>query len=200
MSEKIAMLGGTFNPIHNAHVKLALEFADRMKLDKVLMVPTAIPPHKEIKDFVPAEERFYMTKLVCDMYDKLEPCGLELERKGKSYTVDTLKSIKELYPDAELYLIVGADMFLSLETWRNPQEIFKMAKILSAPREDSDYEPMKEHQKVLKELGADTFVLEKSIFTVSSTEIREKIKGGEDVSSLIPEKIYSYIKEKGLYL
>ena len=189
MSEKIAMLGGTFNPIHNAHVKLALEFIDRMKLDKVLMVPTAIPPHKEIKDFVPAEERFY-----------IEPCGLELERKGKSYTVDTLKSIKELYPDAELYLIVGADMFLSLETWRNPQEIFKMAKILSAPREDSDYEPMKEHQKMLKDLGADTFVLEKSIFTVSSTEIREKIKGGEDVSSLIPEKIYSYIKEKGLYL
>lgn len=200
MSRKIAMLGGTFNPIHNAHVKLALEFADRMNLDKVLMVPDAVPPHKEMKDFVPAEERFYMTKLVCDMYEKLEPCGLELERKGKSYTVDTLKSIKSLYPEDQLYLIVGADMFLSLETWRDPDEIFKLAKILSAPREDSDYEPMKKHQKVLEKLGADTFVLEKSIFTVSSTEVRDKIKKGEDVSDLIPEKIYSYIKEKGLYL
>lgn len=200
MCKKIAMLGGTFNPIHNAHVKLALEFSDRMKLDKVLMVPTSVPPHKEMKDFVSAEERFYMTKLVCDMYENLEPCSLELERQGKSYTVDTLKSIKELYPKAELYLIVGADMFLSLETWRNPQEIFKMAKILSAPREDRDFEPMKAHQYVLKSLGADTFVLEKSIFTVSSTEIREKIKKGEDVSNLIPEKIYEYIREKGLYL
>lgn len=194
------MLGGTFNPIHNAHVKLALEFSEKIGLDKVLMVPTAIPPHKEMKDFVSPEERFFMTKLVCDMYEKLEPCSLELERKGKSYTVDTLKAIKELYPDWQIYLIVGADMFLSMETWKDPQEIFKLAKILSAPRQDSDYEPMRQHQKVLENLGAQSFVLEKSIFTVSSTEIREKIKRGEDVSNLIPEKIYSYIKEKGLYL
>lgn len=194
------MLGGTFNPIHNAHVKLALEFSEKIGLDKVLMVPTAIPPHKEMKDFVSPEERFFMTKLVCDMYEKLEPCSLELERKGKSYTVDTLKAIKELYPDWQIYLIVGADMFLSMETWKNPQEIFKLAKILSAPRQDSDYEPMRQHQKVLENLGAQSFVLEKSIFTVSSTEIREKIKRGEDVSNLVPEKIYSYIKEKGLYL
>lgn len=200
MCKKIAMLGGTFNPIHNAHVKLALEFSEKIGLDKVLMVPTAIPPHKEMKDFVSPEERFFMTKLVCDMYEKLEPCSLELERKGKSYTVDTLKAIKELYPDWQIYLIVGADMFLSMETWKDPQEIFKLAKILSAPRQDSDYEPMRQHQKVLENLGAQSFVLEKSIFTVSSTEIREKIKRGEDVSNLIPEKIYSYIKEKGLYL
>lgn len=200
MCKKIAMLGGTFNPIHNAHVKLALEFSEKMGLDKVLMVPTAIPPHKEMKDFVPAQERFFMTKLVCDMYEKLEPCDLELKREGKSYTADTLKAIREIYPQAQIYLIVGADMFLSLETWRNPQEIFSLAKILSAPRQDSDYEPMKRHQKLLEELGAESYVLEKSIFTVSSTEIREKIKAGEDVSNLIPEKIYSYIKEKGLYL
>ena len=112
--KRIAMFGGTFNPIHNAHINLALAFIKKLKLDKLLLIPTGVPPHKTDLDIIYGEHRLNMCRLAVQDYKKIEVSDIEVKRGGKSYTADTLRQLKEIYPDSEFFVIMGADMYMTL--------------------------------------------------------------------------------------
>ena len=173
--KKIAMFGGSFNPIHNAHINLAAAFIKKLKLDKLLLIPTATPPHKSDSEMVSAEHRLNMCKLATEDIKKIDVSDIEIKREGKSYTVDTLKQLKEMYPESELYLITGADMFVTLLDWKDPEEIFSLATVCTVPRNDDDIEVLKEKEKQYNALGAKTVILDLKKSNISSSKIRKHI-------------------------
>lgn len=189
---KIGLFGGTFNPVHTGHVKLVENFKEKLGLDKVLVIPTAQPPHKEAKELVSAEDRINMCKMAFGSL--AEVSDIEISRGGKSYTVLTLEELKKIYKDDELYFLVGSDMLLSFKRWYRWEDILSMCTLCATDRNN---------EESCKEADPDFF--EKIIFcdfektVVSSSEVREKLERKEDVAHLIPEKVLNYIKEKGLY-
>lgn len=197
--KKLGMLGGTFNPIHLGHIGLAQAFISSLGLDRVLLIPASVPPHKEAPRLASAQDRFNMCQIAARGHDKIEACRLELERDGKSYTADTLRSLKELYPKAQLYLITGADMFLTLQDWREPETIFSLATICTAPRGGAGRETLMEHAKFLKTLGARCEVLKEPIMQVSSSTIRQAAASGGDAAPLTGAGVAEYIRTNGLY-
>ncbi len=197
---RIGILGGTFNPIHNGHIRLAKYCKTEMKLDKVLLIPDNTPPHKSDRELASGSDRFKMCVLACKALDWLEVSEIELLREGKSYTYETLISLKEIYPSDELFLIVGADMFLTLHQWKNPSVIFNCASIIAVPRDLSDRETLlRFYQDTLRPMGAKAAVLPSSVMTVSSTFIRDNIGEYEKIKELIAPEVYEYITTNGLY-
>ena len=197
---KIGVFGGTFNPIHNGHVSLGVYCKDELSLDKLMLIPTYTPPHKSSNELAEEEHRVNMCKLATEQYGYFEVSDIEIERKGKSYTYETLKSLKEIYTEDELYLIVGADMFLTLDKWKNPQSIFKNATIVAVPRNDDDKNDLVYYyDSTIKKLGAKAIVLENPVVQVSSTYIRENIDNYQLIKSLIDSNVYEYIVKNKLY-
>lgn len=197
---RIAMFGGSFNPIHNAHTDIAAAFIKKLKLDKLIFIPTAIPPHKSDEEIIDAEHRLAMCRLAAEDIKKAEVSDIEIMRQGKSYTVDTLSQLKELYPESELYLITGADMFLTLQEWKNPEEIFSLASVCTVPRDDADYERLKAHEIKLNTMGARTVVLDIKRMDISSTEIRNRVFNDESISKFVDEKVEAYIYANYLFM
>ena len=132
---RTAMFGGSFNPIHNGHIYIAAEVRRKYSLDRVLFMVANDPPHKKIADGVKADVRYEMTRLALENHGDLEPCDLELKRQGKSYTVDTLEILHEMYPEDRIFCIVGADMLLSIDTWYNAPELLKRVEEMNAKGE-----------------------------------------------------------------
>lgn len=196
---RLAMFGGTFNPIHNGHVRMALDFAGQLALDRVLLIPTNIPPHKAYREEVTGQDRLAMCRLAAEGHPELEVCGLELEREGPSYTVDTLRALHRREPDAEWYLITGADMFLTLLDWKEPDEIFRLATVCAVPREKSDIFVLQTHANALKCRKASTRLLDLPRMPVSSTQIRERLRAGESITGLVPRPVEQYILQHNLY-
>ena len=130
---RIAIFGGTFNPIHNGHLHIAQQFQKQLCAQRVLFIPTFVPPHKRAPDLAPAEDRLEMCRLACEG-TPFEVSDLEIRRGGPSYTAETLLALKREYPDAELCFLTGEDMFLTLETWYKPDVIYSLATICAAPR------------------------------------------------------------------
>ncbi|MDE7389877.1 MAG: nicotinate-nucleotide adenylyltransferase [Lachnospiraceae bacterium] len=197
---KIAMFGGSFNPIHNAHTAVASAFVKKLKLDKIIFIPTATPPHKSDEEMISAEHRLNMCIAAAENVKKSEVSDIEIKRSGKSYTVDTLKQLKQLYPDSELYLITGADMFLTLQDWKCPKEIFSLATVCTVPRNDADCELLREHEERLREMGAKTVVLDLKRMDISSSEVRKRVFYDEDISGLVDSKVEKYIYANYLYM
>lgn len=198
---KIGIFGGTFNPIHLGHIRLGQLVLDEIKLDKILYIPDNTPPHKSDRNLVCGEDRLNMIDISIKDYDNMESSDIELNREGKSYTFETLLELKNLYPNDELYLITGADMFLTLDKWREPETIFKTAIIIGVPRVNSDFEKMEEYaENVIKPMGAKVFMLSQTVFdTASSTYVRENIDDHQKIKDMITPEVYRYITEKGLY-
>lgn len=196
---KIAMFGGSFNPIHTGHIQLAQAFVKRLGLDKVLVIPTFIPPHKQCDDSVSPYDRLEMCRTAVENLPFAEVSDIEIKRGGASYTYLTLLELSEKYKDDELFLITGADMFMSIHTWKHPEIIFSLSTICGVPRNDDDIKNLQKQAEYLKTLGAKTEILDVSLMTVSSTEIRNKIKSGEDISLLVPYEVENYITENKLY-
>lgn len=195
---KIGVFGGAFNPVHNGHLMLAETFFKSLSLDRLIFVPTYKPPHKTDKLFASAEDRVNMLKLAID--DKpYEISLIEFEREEKSYTYDTLCRLKEIYPGSEFYLIIGSDQFLTFDKWYRYKDILNLAKLCTSAREnESEKQMMTDFAKNL--CGkSDYFLSNEPVLTVSSSEIRDKIKNGGDASSLLPKKVLNYILKKGLY-
>ncbi|MBO5929021.1 MAG: nicotinate (nicotinamide) nucleotide adenylyltransferase [Clostridia bacterium] len=199
MHERIALFGGTFDPIHNGHVQLAREFAARLSLDRVLFMPTFVPPHKVKPDLAPAVDRVAMCRLACEPYAELAVSDLEINRRGASFTVFTLEALKRQYPDAELFLLTGADMFLTLGTWYRFADIAAMATLCAAPRDKVTADLLVEHAKQLEQQGARCVVEAIPIVEISSTEIREKATAGKSLEGLVPHAVEEYINQKQLY-
>ena len=145
---KIAIFGGSFNPIHNAHIKLAQRFVNEVKLDKVAFVPTHITPLKNNTAIVLSEHRFNMCELALKDYENFFVSDVEIKREGMSYSSDTIAYFKEQYPNDELFFIMGADMFLTLEKWHEFEYIFNNVTILTAPRDGCDYDDLMEKYNI----------------------------------------------------
>lgn len=203
---KIGVYGGTFNPPHLGHLTAARAVFDLLKLDKLLLVPAGMPPHKALPAGSPtAEQRLEMTRLAGEQLglgDRVEVLDLELRREGKSYTADTLAQIKELYPEAELWLLMGTDMFLTLQTWHEPEAIFALAGIAAFGRTEEDTEELFSVQREYLYRtypNARIFTLTiPGVVDISSTELREQLAAGRGANLLAPA-VYGYILREGLY-
>lgn len=196
---KIGILGGTFNPVHTAHIQMAKECFSALSLDKLIVIPTFIPPHKPAKNLADAEERIEMCGLAIKGCPGFEVCDYEIAEQGRSYTYRTLKFLREKYPGSEFFLLMGADMFLTVQDWRHSQEIYKMTALCVAQREHGEFRALEFHAMRLEGEGARCIILDVDPTPLSSTLIREKIKAGEDITGMLDPAVLQYIKEKRLY-
>ncbi len=199
---RIGIFGGTFNPVHKGHKKLAEEMKTRAELDKVIIMPTFTPPHKAGKELADGKDRLEMCRLMFTE-DYYSVSDLEIKREGKSYTVDTMTALKEIYPDDELFLIVGSDMLLSFHKWYRYEDILSVATLCVASRADSiSFEDLSRYASETLSLDSsnDEIILaDIEPFECSSTEIRGKLKKGEDVRNLVSDKVYDYLRLNLLY-
>ena len=202
---KLGIYGGTFNPPHLGHLAAAQFALDALNLDRLEFVPAAAPPHKTLPEGGPsAEQRLEMVELAADgllQPKKVSVSGMELHRPGKSYTADTLEQLQAADPEAELWLLMGTDMFLTLQNWREPEVITRLAGICTFARTQSDSGELLETQaRYLQEtFGARTCVLQlPQIVDVSSTQLRELLAQGKGQAYLSPA-VYGYIIRQGLY-
>lgn len=199
MAQRIALFGGTFDPVHNGHIQLAREFAARLSLDRVLLMPTFVPPHKLKTDLAPAVDRLAMCRLACEPYRELAVSDFEINRRGASFTVFTLEAMHQQYPDAQLFLLTGADMFLTLSTWYRFPDIARLATLCAAPRDEVTAETLRNYAKNLEQQGAHCVVETIPLCELSSTVVRQKAAGGEKLTGLVPPAVEEYIIEKQLY-
>lgn len=197
--QKIAVFGGTFNPIHNGHIHLAEQFAQRIGAEKVLLIPTCQPPHKRPLNLAPSKDRLQMCRLACEE-SIFEVSNMELKRKGPSYTADTLRELKNIYPVSELYLIMGEDMFLTLKKWYEPETIFRLAVLCAAPRSSDGLQPLLDCAENFEKNGARTFIQNIEYLPISSTMVRDAVQNGKNIAGLVPPKVADYIAKNKLYL
>lgn len=196
---RTGLMGGTFNPPHMGHINAARAAIDEISLDKLIFIPTGTPPHKQMAErSATTEQRLEMTRLAAKTINA-DVSDIETRRKGKSFTVYTLREMHKKYPDDELWLIMGTDMFLSLETWFCFEEIFSLASVAAVPREDDDQEELLAYSRQLqKKYSAKTRVLKTKALTVSSTELRPG-RNRKELQEFLPPEVYDYIIRKNLY-
>lgn len=202
MSEirKIGILGGTFDPIHNAHLMLGEMAYRQFGLDEVLFMPAKQPPHKMGKDISPVEARVTMVRMAIADKPYFSCSDFELGLPGKSYTAQTLTALHELHPEAQYYFILGGDSLFALDEWYEPEVILEHAVILAAVREDHDLSDMKQRIKYLTErFGGTIELLYTPKMDLSASEIRERIQNDESISGLVPGIVETYIRQYGLY-
>ncbi|MBP3436581.1 MAG: nicotinate (nicotinamide) nucleotide adenylyltransferase [Clostridia bacterium] len=200
MKRKIGIYGGTFSPPHLGHIHAAKAFLEAEKLDKLMIIPTCIPPHKIKKDNATDIDRLAMCRLAFSFLDAIEVSDMEMKRGGKSYTSDTLSALKS--EKNELYFLCGSDMFLTLPDWHEPKTVFSLATIVCLTREKSkevwaSLEKAKE--AYIREYQAKIHLLTIEAKEVSSSEIRQRCQNGEQYSDLVPSSVADYIEEKRLY-
>jgi nicotinate-nucleotide adenylyltransferase len=187
-----------FNPPHAGHIELARAALGELGLERVLLVPSSIPPHKPVIWDPGADRRAQMCRLASSGEPRIEVCTIELERAGLSYTVDTLRSIHERHPDAELTLILGADMAATLDSWREPTEIVRLARVAVAQREGVAREQV---MRTLGPLGASERAdfINMSPRDISSSQVRRALTSGQPIEPLVGADVAAYIDEHELY-
>lgn len=199
IKRRVGIFGGTFNPPHIAHVRVAHSFVQRAGLDLLLIIPTNDPPHKTYSGNVSAQDRLKMCELAFSSIPKASISDIEVARGGKSYTVETLEALKG--DNTELYLLCGTDMFLSLDTWYQAEKIFKLAKICYVRRECEDKNNSLielAREKYIEKYNASIMEIPTEVTEISSTDIRDRVACGNYFD--IPESVAEYIKERNLYL
>lgn len=220
---KVGIYGGTFSPIHVGHIASALSFKKQFGLDKLIIMPASVPPHKTLKDGVSKEHRYNMCLKAFESASGVEVSTIEMNRVGKSYTYDTVLAIKELYPDSELYLLCGTDMILTFDEWYRYDELFRMINLVYARRESDESIGVALEKKIsqyrhgfsasIQLLNLDASVLDvypefadqvrilgnKVNDNISSTLVRGMIAEGRDVGNLLPQSVIGYINANGLY-
>lgn len=201
--KKIGIFGGTFNPIHKAHIHIIESFLSQIDPDKCFLVPANISPFKqdESKSEQDIQHIINMLDLIVANIDKLEISDFEIINNEISYTYRTVKHFKNVYPDAELYLLIGGDHVRNFVKWKNWEYIIENARLCIAgrPKTFSD-EDKAEFDLKFTNRNLDPIWLDSDEIEISSSFIRESVKIGNDVSSLLHQKIYDYIKKHKLYL
>ena len=198
---RIGIYGGTFSPPHNGHLAAAKAFMEQMWLDILYVIPTAIPPHKEMELSVSAEHRLAMCRAAFSGIEGVYVSDMEIRRGGRSYTVDTLRELSG--EDRRLFLLCGTDMMLTLDQWRAPEEIFQLCYPVYIRRES---DPILEARIVAKnaeyqqKFGRIVRRIPTDVMEMSSTDIRAAAGRGEDLKKLVPDAVAAYIKEHGLYV
>lgn len=198
---RIGIYGGTFAPIHNGHVNAAKAFMDQMQLHYLFVIPTSMTPAKIRDEGDEAVHRMKMCELAFEGETGVIVSDMEIEKGGISYTVDTLRSLAR--EDRRLFMLVGTDMALKLDQWREPEEIFKLCYPTYVRRESDkmiENQIIEKNTKYLNTYGKICRRIMTDEIELSSTEIRRMVKEGKDISHLVPEKVAQYIKENKLYL
>lgn len=201
LRKKIGIFGGTFDPIHQAHLTLGEIAYRQFGLDEIWFMPSKQPPHKMDKPVSPVEDRCAMVRLATADTPYFTCSGFELGLPGKSYTANTLTTLNQLYPDVQFYFIMGGDSLFALEEWHKPAVVLKQAVILAAVREDHDMFQMQEQIDYLsKKYEADIRLLYMPKMEMSSSEIRRRVRQGKAFDDLVPEPVARYICEHSLYI
>ncbi len=196
---RIGIYGGTFNPPHRGHMLAAREAIERLSLDRLLLIPDALPPHKGAEEVLDGETRLQLLRLSAADIPKAEVCDMELRRGGVSYTADTVADLAKRYPEDELVLLMGTDMFRSFPTWYHPEEICKKASLAVLYRSGKHWEEMRAQAEQLRlDLGAKVTFVENDFIPLSSTELRRMLVFGCGESLMCPEA-YRYVMDHGLY-
>ncbi len=207
---RIAILGGTFDPIHNGHLAAAQSVAEVFQVDEVHFVPAFSPPHKQSRGITSPFHRFAMVALATVSFDRFRTSTIEVDTLERRYTVQTLEAMKQAYPGAELLFIIGTDMYQEIETWKNYKRLFELAYlvIVNRPgfpfREDvAPYQILNDKQTVTSSehltKGPAVFHLPFVQQPISSTEIRQDCRRGQQVSHWLPSNVWSYIEQNKLY-
>ena len=192
---QIGILGGTFNPVHYGHLVVAAEVVQELDLDKVIFVPSYLPPHKNDPDIAPSQDRFQMCLLATQSHPSFSVSSLELERGGKSYSIETVKEFLNIYgKDSKLYFITGADTIREISTWKDIEELSQLCEFIVASRPGFPMDGI--DKRVLKR----THLIKVPALDISSTEIRRRVREGRNIKYLVPEKVEEYIYEHKLYL
>jgi len=211
---RVAVLGGSFNPIHYGHLLLADEVLELLGLDRVLFVPAAIPPHKAAAQLAPAADRFEMVRVAIAGQPRFEVSDLELRRTGPSYTVDTLQELAA-GGDA-LFLVIGSETFLDLLNWRQPRRVASLARLVVIPRAGSAFDPESAAaQKVLREIGVEggfvhagaaaalpprgVVIVHATSLPLSASELRRRVREGRSLAFRMPPAAIDYVRAHGLY-
>jgi len=208
MSEAIGILGGTFDPIHFGHLRPALDVAEQLGLDHIRLIPSARPPHREQPSATP-EQRLLMLHLAVKNSQQFVVDDRELHREGASYTVDTLLSLRQDFPDSPLYLLIGTDAFFGIQTWHNWQRLIELAHIVVMQRpNEKTIMPDELNNWYQQHLATDTDIeliagkiwpIKVSQLEISATEIRSKITQGLTPQFLMPDAVIQLIEQLGLY-
>ena len=221
--QRIGLFGGTFNPIHTGHLRIAAEIKEHFALDRIIFIPTGIPPHKGDSEVIAPVHRLRMAELAVAPYKDFSVSPVEAERQGFSYSIDTVKLFqRELGDTVELYFILGMDAFLEIRTWKDTDELLTLCHFIVIPRPGYRFSDLKSlDMPPLNRLeAAELDKLDKGEITrlstkltgryhlfleritpcdISSTELRAFIKEGKEVKNLLPESVLLYIMKKGLY-
>jgi len=206
---KIGVFGGTFNPVHKGHEITAVGFYNKFELNKLIIIPANIPPHKSISEKVTAKQRLEMCEICFEKYRReynynIEVSDIEIKKDGLSYTYDTVKTLREIYPGDAIYFLAGSDMFLYLKHWRRYKELLEICVFAVAFRNGKDMAEVFELRGELINQGYKIDLLENSPFEISSTELREKIKNfgvdSTDLDKYISPEVVNYIKERKIYV
>lgn len=198
--QRIALFGGTFAPPHLGHVHAVKTLSEHIDVDRIIIMPTFMPPHKvKVKGDTP-ELRLEMCRAAFGSIDKAYVSDYEIERGGVSYTVHTLEHLTSEFENADIFLLCGTDMFLTLNSWFRAERIFSLARIVCIPRysENIDFLNVKK-QEYEDEFGAEISIIGSDPFEVSSTEIRCLITEGEDLSEYLPSGVIEIIRREKLY-
>lgn len=195
--KRIGIMGGTFDPIHNGHLLLAQKAQEQILLDKVLFMPSGNSYMKT--NVLETQKRVAMVGLAIKRYPCFELSLVEAQKEGNTYTFETLKYLKELHPDTQYYFIIGADILFQIEQWRNPEQIFQMAVLVCAVRDDYDFAAIQEKGSRLAASGANLIYLNMPKFDISSTDIRAKVKSSQPITELVPPEVAHYIEQEHLY-
>lgn len=214
-SLRLGLFGGTFNPIHLGHLRAAEEIAEAMDLSRVIFIPSAEPPHKNLKPVIEFEHRLAMTRLATGGRLGFEVSEIESQREGPSYTIDSLRQFRsEWGPGPDPYFIVGYEAFLDMPIWKDFRDLFDLTNfvVISRPA----YDPPRLNRLLTENISPDyTWDPDRQVFTrpgkpgvfcqnvtgldISSTDLRSRLARGDSIRYLVPDKVMEYIKEKGLY-
>jgi nicotinate-nucleotide adenylyltransferase len=214
--KRVGLFGGTFNPVHLGHLRAAEIVREKFCLDEVLFIPSYIPPHKDTSDVVSPSHRLKMVELTLRSSSHFVPSSIEIDAKGKSYSIITLNRIKKLYPEALIFFILGIDAFLEIDTWKDYEHVLKRCffVVISRPGYDS-YEAKKKlkgkYLKKMYEFSRSESLTDKLLSTfiifflpidavnVASTDIRDRIRRSDSIEAMVSVEVEAYIKENKLY-
>jgi nicotinate-nucleotide adenylyltransferase len=195
---ELGILGGTFNPPHVGHLVMVQEALDQLDLDRVLLMPTARPPHKEAPSDPGAAVRLELCELAVAAAERVTVCDLEIARGGASYTVDTLRALHDRVPEHALTFIVGGDIAYSLPSWREPETVLGLARLAVAERDDLRREDIAHRLEPLHS-GDRVVFFDMPRIDVSSSAIRDRIAEGRPIRYLVPDPVVEAIRERRLY-
>ena len=189
----IGLLGGSFDPVHNGHIAICRSYLNSKYIEKLYVILTPDPPHKEDRELTEFSHRFKMLNLALNGIENLEVSGVEMDLPTPSYTVNTVKYFRKEFPDNDLYLCIGEDSYAQFTDWYHWQEIIEHCTLLVARRPKAGEEDLPE--KLLRRAR----FIEHDEIGISSSDIRKRIKNGEEVEEFLPESVLGYIRKKQLY-